>query len=170
MSVSSRVRTASLVVLGFALFGCVSSPETPSYYQNLESSSAQVDAGVAAAMISSYRAQKNLASVQIDPTLMRIAQLQADGMAQAEDVNAARKGRLRLSILMKEAGQDDVHAVNNVSAGYRRWAEAFSGWRDSKKHNVVMLDPKATRIGIATAYAPRSKYKVFWSLVVAEPQ
>ncbi|SDR28421.1 CAP domain-containing protein [Pseudovibrio sp. Tun.PSC04-5.I4] len=170
MSVSSRVRATPLVVLGFALFGCVSSPETPSYYQNLESSSAQVNAGVAAAMISSYRAQKGLSTVQVDPALTRIAQLQADGMAQAEDVNAARKGGLRLSVLTKDAGQGDIHAVNNVSAGYRRWAEAFSGWRDSKKHNVVMLDPKATRIGIATAYAPKSKYKVFWSLVVAEPK
>jgi uncharacterized protein YkwD len=31
----------------------------------------------------------------------------------------------------------------------------------------VLLDSRATRIGIATAYAPNSKYKVYWALAVA---
>ncbi|KZL17304.1 Cysteine-rich secretory protein family protein [Pseudovibrio axinellae] len=163
-------RVAVFCVVALAMAGCVSKDETPSYYQNLESHSAQVDAKVAAVMISSYRAQKDLPAVTIDPDLMRVAQMQAQGMAKAEDVNAARKGSLRLSSLMQAEGLGKVYAVNNLSAGYRRWAEAFSGWRDSPKHNAVMLDAKGTRIGIATAYAPGSKYKVFWSLVVAGPR
>ena len=44
----------------------------------------------------------------------------------------------------------------------------FSGWRDSPQHNRVLLQKSATRIGIATAYAPGSKYKVYWALIVAE--
>ena len=59
--------------------------------------------------------------------------------------------------------------MENASAGYRTLAEAFSGWRDSPKHNAVMLDGRATRMGIATAYSPGSKYRVFWSLVLAAP-
>ena len=59
-------------------------------------------------------------------------------------------------------------AASNLSAGYHTLAEAFSGWRDSPAHNRVMLDGRATRMGIATAYAPGSKYKVYWALVVAE--
>jgi uncharacterized protein YkwD len=31
----------------------------------------------------------------------------------------------------------------------------------------VMKTPKATRMGIATAYSPSSKYKVYWALIVA---
>ncbi|WP_054785719.1 CAP domain-containing protein [Pseudovibrio denitrificans] len=161
---------ALLLAVGVTLSGCVSTEETPSYYQNLESHSAQIDASTVASMISSYRSQKDLPPVTVDPELMQVAQAQADGMARAEDVNATRKGDLTLSVLMKNAGQGDVHAANNLSAGYRRWAEAFSGWRDSPKHNAVMLDAEGTRIGIATAYAPGSKYKVFWSLVVAGPR
>ena len=30
-----------------------------------------------------------------------------------------------------------------------------------------MLDPAAARMGIATAYAPNSKYKVYWAPLVA---
>ncbi|KZL29549.1 CAP domain-containing protein [Pseudovibrio sp. Ad37] len=161
---------ALVLAVGLMLTGCVSPDETPSYYQNLESHSAQIDASVVASMISSYRSQSDLSPVTVDPALMRVAQAQADGMARAEDVNAARKGDLKLAVLMKGAGQGDAHAVGNLSAGYRRWAEAFSGWRDSPKHNAVMLDANGTRIGIATAYAPRSKYKVFWSLVVVGPR
>ena len=32
-----------------------------------------------------------------------------------------------------------------------------------------MLLREATRMGIAAAYAPGTKYKVFWSLVIAAP-
>jgi hypothetical protein len=32
-----------------------------------------------------------------------------------------------------------------------------------------MLNRGVTRIGIATAYAPASKYKVFWALILAGP-
>jgi uncharacterized protein YkwD len=31
-----------------------------------------------------------------------------------------------------------------------------------------MLNPRMRRMGIATAYAPDSKYKVFWALVMAD--
>jgi len=48
-------------------------------------------------------------------------------------------------------------------------AQAFSGWRDSPPHRKNMLVPGATHIGIATAYAPGSKYKVFWALILAAP-
>jgi hypothetical protein len=32
-----------------------------------------------------------------------------------------------------------------------------------------MLLNGATRMGIATAYSPKSKYKVFWALILAAP-
>ena len=60
-------------------------------------------------------------------------------------------------------------AVENVGAGYHTLAEAFSGWRDSPPHRANMLNRGVTRMGIATAYAPASKYKVFWALILAGP-
>ena len=32
-----------------------------------------------------------------------------------------------------------------------------------------MLNSDVTRMGIAAVYAPKSKYKVFWSLILAKP-
>ena len=63
-------------------------------------------------------------------------------------------------------GYDGADA--NLSAGYHTLAEAFSGWRDSPPHRAVMLAPEAKRMGIATAYAPGSKYKVYWALLVSK--
>ena len=48
-------------------------------------------------------------------------------------------------------------------------AEAFSGWRDSPPHRANMLNRGVSRLGIATAYAPGSKYKVFWALILVGP-
>jgi uncharacterized protein YkwD len=48
-------------------------------------------------------------------------------------------------------------------------AEAFSGWRDSPPHRANMLNGNVTKMGIAAVYAPKSKYKVFWSLILAKP-
>jgi uncharacterized protein YkwD len=68
---------------------------------------------------------------------------------------------------MRKAGFGGA-AVENVGAGYHTLAEAFSGWRDSPSHRANMLN-RGTRMGIASAYAPGSKYKVFWALILAGP-
>jgi uncharacterized protein YkwD len=46
-------------------------------------------------------------------------------------------------------------------------AEAFSGWRDSPPHKANMLKNGVTNLGIAATYAPNTKYKVFWTLILA---
>ena len=58
-------------------------------------------------------------------------------------------------------------AVENVSAGYHTLAEAFSGWRDSPPHKANMLKSGVTKLGIAAIYVPNTKYKVFWTLILA---
>jgi hypothetical protein len=55
---------------------------------------------------------------------------------------------------MRNPGFGGSFAVENIGAGYHTLAGAFSGWRDSP------LNRSATRMGIAVAYAPASKYKV----------
>ena len=70
---------------------------------------------------------------------------------------------------MQKSGFDASVAVENISAGYYTLAEAFSGWRDSPPHRANMLNRNVTRMGIAAVYAPQSKYKVFWALILAAP-
>lgn len=159
---------ALAVSLGLA--GCSSRPATtPPFYADLARPYVAVDAATASEFISSYRAGNGLGPLAVDPALQRAAEAQAKAMAAANDVQASLAPQNELAARIANAGAGNVYAVENVSAGYRTLAEAFSGWRELPKHNAVMLDPRVTRMGIATAYVPGSKYKVFWSLVLAAP-
>jgi uncharacterized protein YkwD len=152
------------------LAACVSEPETPAFYQSMARLDASVDQQVAAQMISQYRANNGLGPIAVDPALSAIAVSQAKAMAAAGNVKASLGKSQKLPARMASIGEPDTHAVENVSGGYRTLAEAFSGWRESPKHNKVMLDETATRFGLATAYSSSAKHKVFWSLVMAGPK
>ncbi len=147
------------------LAGCQSEQrqanQTPSFYASMANSGAVVDAGMARDMISAYRRNNGLGALVLDPELQASAQAEANAMAAADKPSSAEafKGRLSSVGFLSPAA--------NLSAGYHTLAEAFSGWRESPQHNRVLLDPKATRIGIATAYTPNSKYKVYWAMAVA---
>ncbi|WP_417670142.1 CAP domain-containing protein [Roseibium sp.] len=169
----ARRRAAGLgacLLAAVSLGACVSEPETPSFYKSMARVDASVDQATAAQMISQYRVNNGLGSVVVDPGLVAIAQSQAKAMAAGGSVKASLAKSQKLSTRMASLGEADTHAVENVSGGYRTLAEAFSGWRESPKHNKVMLDGEATRMGLATAYSPSAKHKVFWSLVMAGPR
>jgi len=152
------------------LLGCTdNTPPTgePSFYHDLAQADAVLDAGAAASMISGYRSNNGLGPVTVDPELMRLASEQASAMAASgkvdHDVGHPFADRIRKS------GYDTSVAVENISAGYHTLAEAFYGWRDSPPHRANMLNGSVTRMGIAAIYTSKSKYKVFWALILAAP-
>ncbi len=136
----------------------------PAMYRSLAAADASVDASAAREMISLYRRNNGLGALALDDGLQGVAEAQAKDMARRGDLEA----RGALPLRLREAGVEASAAVENVSAGYRTLAEAFSGWRDSGPHNARMLDKRVKRMGIATAYAPGAKYKVYWALVLVE--
>jgi uncharacterized protein YkwD len=167
-------RSAALLLCGLAicatLAGCADNAAPtgqPSFYQDLAHSDAAVDATAAASMISGYRGNNGLPPVAVDPELMRMASEQARAMAAHDkpdhDIGRPFQDRIRNSPFRGST------AVENISAGYHTLAEAFSGWRDSQPHRANMLNAGVTRMGIAAVYAPSSKYRVFWALILAGP-
>ena len=157
-----------LIVALFAA-GCGTETTTkPSFYENLASPEAKVDGAAAASMISDYRRNNGLGLVELDPTLTRMAEDHARAMAKIDKVTHDPGGR-GLKQRLQAVSFNAKAAAENVGAGYQTLAEAFSGWRDSPSHNKNMLAPTVTKLGIGTAYAPKSKYKVYWALVLAEP-
>jgi len=118
-------------------------------------------------MISGYRGNNGLGPVVIDPELMRLANEQANAMAVRDklDHDAGHPFPERI----RKSGYDASVAVENISAGYHTLAEAFSGWRDSPPHRANMLNSSVTHMGIAAVYTPKSKYKLFWALILAKP-
>lgn len=142
--------------------------KSPPFYESLARPGAEVNVAAAASLLSDYRRANGLPAIEPDQTLNAVAKDQARRMAEVNQVTHDPGGR-GFTQRLSAGGYQASRAVENVGAGYHTLAEAFSGWRDSPSHNRNMLVPGATRFGIATAYAPASKYKVFWALVLAEP-
>jgi uncharacterized protein YkwD len=159
----------ALLALG-VLAGCANNvpPAQPSFYRSLAEPGAQLDSAAAASMISGYRSNNGLPAVELDPELTRLAEAQAAIMAKHDklDHNAGKPFVARL----KASGYEAKTAAENIGAGYHTLAEAFSGWRESAPHNANMLLSGATRMGIGAIYTPTSKYKVYWALILAEPE
>jgi uncharacterized protein YkwD len=163
-------KTVLFAALALALAACAAeSPPAgqPTFYRSMAAPGAELDAVAAASMISGYRQNNALAGVALDPNLMRLADEQAHAMAARDKLEHDVKGEFGKR--MKASGFDAKIAVENVSAGYHTLAEAFSGWRDSPPHRANMLKSGVTQMGIAAVYAPNSKYKVFWALILAAP-
>jgi uncharacterized protein YkwD len=158
------VAVIGLLVLG-GCAGDVVPTEQPTMYLSMANSGAKLDSVAAASMISLYRQNNGLGAVVVDPELMKLAETQSTAMASRNkldhDVTTPLAKRLNAS------GYPAAVAVENVSAGYHTLAEAFSGWRDSPPHRANMLKSGVTKLGIAASYAPNTKYKVFWTLILA---
>lgn len=162
---------AILAFAAVALTGCLesTSPQTPALYTNLGAGNVSVDPQEALSMLNAYRLRNGLNALALSDKLSQAAQEEADAMARAEKVSHALSKDLTLPKRLERAGYDAAIATENISAGYWTLAEAFSGWRDSKRHNENMLREGVTEMGIATQFRGDAKYKVFWSMVLAKP-
>src|SRR3954466_12325233 len=160
---------AAVAIVGLLLLGgCAADtklPDTPAMYVNMASPGATLDPVAAASMISLYRQNNGLGAVVVDPDLMKLAEAQSQAMASRNKLDHEVKGPLERRL--GASGYPARLAVENVSAGYHTLAEAFSGWRDSPPHKANMLKNGVTKLGIAATYAPNTKYKVFWTLILA---
>jgi uncharacterized protein YkwD len=160
---------AMIAMIGLlALGGCAAdapSIEQPTMYLSMADGGAKLDSQAAASMISLYRQNNGLGGVVVDPELMKLAEAQSQTMASHNKLDHDVKAPLARRL--NAAGYPATVAVENVSAGYHTLAEAFSGWRDSPPHRENMLKSGVTNLGIAASYAPNTKYKVFWTLILA---
>ena len=138
----------------------------PTFYLSMASREARVDTAAARDLISIYRRNNGLSTVSLDPLLLAEAQKQADAMASANSMSHEVRGSLQKRL--DGSGLGHTTAVENISAGYHTLADAISGWRNSRPHNDNLLSGKMRRMGIASAYAQGTKYKVFWALVMSD--
>lgn len=152
-----------------ACSGPASGPR-PVFYQNLAQNGGRLDDNNARDIINSYRRAQGVGEVRLSPALSSLAK----GYAASLATNARKQTKVkpdgRLKTRLKAAGYEAADISESVTAGYHTFAEAFSGWRDSPPHRKTMLMRNATEMGIAAVYAPGTKYKVYWVLVMARPK
>ncbi len=152
------------IALGLGLSGC----STISFQQQ-PVTPIRVDAGRAASLISSYRAQNGLGPVHVDSRLTGEAAAYARAMGERDKIDHGIGGSLpkRLSA----AGYDWGAAAENLGAGYSSLDDVMSGWKASAGHRANLLNPLVTDIGIGAVATPAgSKHRNYWALVLAAPQ
>ncbi len=172
MSSTRSARAAALLLAALALAGCAGTPkdEAPLSPRRREQlASVRVDPAQALAILNAYRAGKGLGAVRLDPALTAIAQRQSDAMAAKNSLSHDAAGSF--SARIDAAGLNTVRAAENLGAGYYSTQEAFEGWQKSSGHAANLSMPQATRIGIALAKNPQTRYGAWWTLVLAgEPE
>lgn len=130
------------------------------------SQTSAADLGATAqAEISRYRQRHGLYAVTVDARLMQLAQDHANAMARAGVLDHNAGGPFAARI----ARYNPSVAAENIAAGFRDFRSVLDIWKRSFGHNANLLKSGVTRIGIASAQAPRSSYKVFWTLILARP-
>jgi uncharacterized protein YkwD len=121
--------------------------------------------GDAAAAISAYRREHGLPAVTTDARLTQLAQEQAQAMAHAGVMDHSVAAPFSTRI----ARYDAAVAAENIAAGTHDFASTFVLWKESPGHNANLLRSGVTRIGIASAEAPQTRYKIYWALILARP-
>lgn len=165
------VAGAGVAILALVLQGCAgSSSNQPAFYQNLARSGGSLDAGSARDFINNYRKSNGLGPVRLNPALMSLAKGYAASLAATSRPNAPVNPDGKINGRLQAAGYQAGAVSESVTAGYHTFAEAFSGWRDSAPHRKTMLMRDAVDMGIAAHYAPNTKYRVYWVLVMARPK
>lgn len=163
---SRALRPVLLAAALAALAGC--NPDTPAttqptFYQRLDEG-ASLDQATALSMINAHRARTGLAPLTLDAGLSQEARRRAASVAETDTSTWGET-----PVVAASASAGSAQRLERVSAGYRTFAEAFSGWRDSPQHNKVMLSPSGRRLGIAAVDRPGTKYRVYWGLIVEGP-
>ncbi|HEY8564336.1 MAG TPA: CAP domain-containing protein [Beijerinckiaceae bacterium] len=144
-------------LLGLSVAGC-STPPTSVF----QVSSSTGDAEAAAQLISQYRVARGLSPVRADNRLNQAAEFQARAVAEVGELSHGA-----FASRMASFGVGGFSA-ENLSAGSRSVDQAVGRWKASPRHDENLLLPQATRIGLARADAPGSRYGRYWALVLAQ--
>ena len=159
------------VLLGAAaLAGCADNnpPEgQPSFYRSLTSPGAALDVNAAQSMISGYRSNNGLGPVTVDPELMRLASEQAHAMAARDKLDhaVARPFQDRIEIpVSTPAWRSKTFPPATI-----RWPRPSRAGAILRRTAPTCSTAGVTRMGIAAVYAPQSKFKIYWALILAVP-
>jgi uncharacterized protein YkwD len=119
--------------------------------------------------INAYRKAKGLNPLSLDPKLTKAAQVQADDIAKQGRLDHNGSDGSTAGDRVKRAGYVSALTAENIAAGQKSLGEVLQGWKKSPAHNRNLLLADAEDMGIAVAYAPNTRFKVFWALVLAAP-
>ena len=129
---------------------------------------AKIDLRQAERYISAVRARHGAGPVRMEGRLVKAALSHSMMMARKSKMAHQFGPGTRFSARIRRAGNYGS-AAENVGAGYKSMESVVDGWLRSPGHRRNLLNKKLTHIGLAAAVNPASKYRTFWTLILARP-
>ncbi|MCF6343272.1 MAG: CAP domain-containing protein [Devosiaceae bacterium] len=143
-----------LIVTAFLVFLGACSPTiplSPGLSDRMDVAGAQLNRSDSIAIINHLRTTKGVARLSLDADLNEKAQKLANQYAATGVSPKKPKGIAQI----------------RTSAGYVNFAQTFSGWRNEKVSEKVLIDANYSRAGIGVAYVANSKSGTYWVLLLA---
>jgi uncharacterized protein YkwD len=130
---------------------------------------ATIDTYEALRLVNDFRSSRGLPALTLDRNATGAAQILAKDMAKHDHMSHIGPNGADIGKRLTLAGYSYRVCAENVGVGQRSLAEVVEGWKKSPPHSRNMLLAEAKHMGIAYEYKPDTKYKTFWTLVMAAP-
>ncbi len=130
-------------------------------------SSTRLSASKAQALINRYRKENGLGPVTLHPLLARAAKSHSSDLAKWDRISHYGSDGSNPWQRVQKVGYKARLAAENVGTGQASIEEVFRGWQESESHNRNLLMEGAEHMGIALVVAPETKFRTFWTLVLA---
>jgi uncharacterized protein YkwD len=128
-----------------------------------------LDPNEALGLVNEYRLSKGLPALSLESHATAAAAILAKDMANHDQMSHLGPNGADLQKRLTMSGYRFKVAAENVSVGQRSFAQIVEGWKQSPPHSRNLLLADAKHMGIAYEYKPDTKYKTYWTLVVAAP-
>lgn len=158
------------VLLGVAGFGLAGLGLSGCAGRLLDARPLPVEGALGVALTSRFRAANGLGPVTLDARLSRAAAEQALAMARHDDLSHSIGWGNALPARLAAVDYDWEVTAENIGMGYRTLQAAFDGWVGSAGHRANLLKPGVTQVGFGAAEAPASRFRFFWSMILAAPR
>jgi uncharacterized protein YkwD len=120
-------------------------------------------------LVNDYRRSKGLLPLTYDNSLARAAAALADDMAKKNHVSHIGPNGADLTKRLKTAGYSFGLAAENIGAGQSSLVELIDSWKNDPSWSRNLLVPDAKQMGLGYKYKPDTKYRTYWTLVIAAP-
>ncbi len=119
--------------------------------------------------LNAYRKTHGLGSLKLNEKLNAAALTHALDMASHGIISHTGTDGSKHGDRVQRQGYYFSIAAENVAAGQHNWDKVFKAWQKSPDHNVNLLNPDVTELGLALAYEGETRYQTYWAMLLASP-
>ena len=132
-------------------------------------SGTRLDVERARDLVNTYRREKGLRPLKLQPALTEAARAHSRDLAKWDRISHFGSDGSNPWDRVKRAGYSAKLAAENVGTGQASIEEVMKGWRASPGHNKNLLLADAEHMGIALVQDSKTEFKTFWTLVIGSP-